>query len=50
MFLLPNTPAAAWGADAPQSPVGLLTSPGVTVTVFLVPVAHWSDGSPDTLR
>ena len=48
MFLLPQTPAAAWGADVKQSTVLLLTAQGGAVSIFLVPVPRWSDGSQDT--
>jgi hypothetical protein len=39
----------SWGADAPESPVVLDTSHHVVPepeTIFMIPVAHWSDGSP----
>ncbi len=45
MFFLPRTPAAAWGADVDHSPVVSAASAGLTV--FMVPVARWADGSPD---
>ncbi len=48
MFLLPTTPASAWGANAAKSPVALLSAPGAPIAVFLVPVSRWSDGSPDS--
>lgn len=49
MFLLPPTADSAWGANAAKSPVVLLTPPGAPVTVFLVPVSRWSDGSQDSI-
>jgi len=48
MFFVQLTDSAAWGADLPRSPV--LTLPVDTwerQTVFLVPVAKWSDGTVD---
>lgn len=46
MFHVPKAPAAAWGANLPGSPVVLdereVPEPE---TVFMVPVAHWSDGT-----
>jgi hypothetical protein len=48
MFFVPHTDAATWGADLPGSPV--LTGQDVQdrLTVFLVPVAKWSDGTADS--
>ena len=48
MFYVPRTDAAAWGANLPGSPVLLdPRSQGgpVPITVFMVPVRHWSDGT-----
>jgi hypothetical protein len=46
MFHLPKAAAASWGANLPGSPVVLddreVPEPE---TIFLVPVAHWSDGT-----
>ena len=46
MFHLPKAAAASWGANLPGSPVVLddreVPEPE---TMFLVPVAHWSDGT-----
>jgi hypothetical protein len=50
MFFLPRTPAAAWGADLQHSPVVLLSAPSAGLTVFLVPVSRWADGSRDSTR
>src|SRR5208283_745157 len=47
MFFLPPTNAAAWGADLPGSPILAADDPQDQLTVFLVPVAHWSDGTAD---
>lgn len=46
MFYLPRVEAAAWAANTRGSPVyggPLMVEP---TTVFIVPVATWSDGSP----
>jgi hypothetical protein len=52
MFYAPKTDGAkdgvSWGADLPGSPVVLDTSHRVVPepeTIFMVPVAHWSDGT-----
>jgi hypothetical protein len=48
MFFVPVTEAKAWGADLPGSP-SLAASDGTEpVTVFLVPVSKWSDGTADS--
>jgi hypothetical protein len=47
MFFVPKTSAADWGANLPGSQV-LGDGDGIQpYTIFLVPVARWSDGSPD---
>jgi hypothetical protein len=47
MFHIPKTDGASWGANLDGSPVALapraLPEPE---TIFLVPVAQWSDGTP----
>lgn len=45
MFHVPKVPAAAWGANLPGSPVLLDDRDVPEETIFLVPVAHWSDGT-----
>jgi hypothetical protein len=48
MFYTPLTDGAAWGADLENSPVMLIPQfPGdpEPVTVFIVPVGRWSDGT-----
>ncbi len=48
MIYVPETKAETWGADLPGSPV-ISTSDHVDrVTVFMIPVAKWSDGSDDS--
>jgi hypothetical protein len=45
MFFLPLTDPAAWGAGLPGAPlIGVKDDLG-RLTVFLVPVAKWSDGT-----
>lgn len=48
MFVYPRTPDGAWGANAAGSPVEEYDGPKSLVTVFLVRVPHWSDGSADS--
>jgi hypothetical protein len=51
MFHVPKAAAATWGANLPGSPVVLddrqVPEPE---TIFLVPVAHWSDGTEAPIR
>jgi hypothetical protein len=45
MFFLPPTEPAAWGANLPGSPIFAGKDNQGRLTVFLVPVGHWSDGT-----
>jgi hypothetical protein len=45
MFFAPLTDPAAWGADLPGSPILALKDTEARVTVFLIPVGKWSDGT-----
>jgi hypothetical protein len=47
MFFTPQTEPAAWGADQPGSPVLAFNDAWEHMTVFLVPVRRWSDGTAD---
>jgi hypothetical protein len=47
MFFVPLTEAKAWGADLPGSPVLAAEDPLERLTIFLVPVGEWSDGTAD---
>jgi len=47
MFFLPRTDAVTWGADLPGSPIIAADDPQDRLTIFLVPVAKWSDGTAD---
>jgi hypothetical protein len=48
MFFVPRTDGATWGADLPGSPIFAADDPEERLTVFMVPVAKWSDGTADT--
>ena len=49
MFYVPNKVATAdWGANKPQSPVMGGGDSGEPLVTFIVPVTHWSDGTPAT--
>jgi hypothetical protein len=48
MFFLPRMSVADWGANLPGSQVMGGTGSIEPYTVFFVPVAKWSDGTPDT--
>ena len=47
MFFVPQTDAVAWGADLPGSPILASSDPEDRLTVFLIPVGRWSDGTAD---
>jgi hypothetical protein len=47
MFFEPLTEPAAWGANSTGSPVLAMNDTAGRHTVFLVPVAKWSDGTAD---
>jgi len=47
MFFVPLTDSAAWGANLPGSPILGSEATEDRLTVFLVPVAKWFDGTPD---
>jgi hypothetical protein len=47
MFFVPQADAATWGADLPGSPILADDEPQDRLTVFMVPVAKWSDGTAD---
>ncbi|GAM97547.1 hypothetical protein U91I_01173 [alpha proteobacterium U9-1i] len=46
MFYVPRMEASAWGANLPGSPIIGGPSGADPTTVFLVPLARWSDGAP----
>jgi hypothetical protein len=45
MFFVPPTEAATWGADLPGSPIMRANDPQGRLTIFMVPVGKWSDGT-----
>ncbi len=45
MFFLPLADPSSWGADSPGSPVMAVKDGLDRLTVFLIPVGHWSDGT-----
>jgi len=46
MFFVPGTEPEAWGAGLPGSPVVAgVKDPLDRLTIFMVPVGHWSDGT-----
>src|SRR5713226_2473262 len=47
MFFVQQTDAATWGADLPGSPVLAIDDPPDRLTIFLIPVRKWSDGTSD---
>jgi len=47
MFFVSQTDPATWGADLPGSPVIAFKDTWEHLTVFLIPVRHWSDGKAD---
>ncbi|MGO8814460.1 MAG: hypothetical protein ACLQVG_07285 [Terriglobia bacterium] len=48
MFFVPGDAAKSWGANLPGSPVIAADDPQQRVTVFMVVVGSWSDGTPAT--
>jgi len=47
MFFAPETDAANWGADLAGSPILTFGYSQDRMTVFLIPVGKWSDGTAD---
>ena len=45
MFFVPLTDAAAWGADLPGTPLIASRAPEDRLTIFMIPIAEWSDGT-----
>lgn len=46
MFYVPDTTPQSWGAGPPDSPILAFPQPDEHLTVFIVPVSRWSDGTP----
>lgn len=45
MFFVPETDPKSWGAGLAQSPVLGVDQPDEHLTVFLIPLSRWSDGT-----
>ena len=50
MFFLPGTGDALWGADLPGSPVIAQKDMDDRLTVLMIPVRRWSDGTADPVK
>jgi hypothetical protein len=48
MFFVSATKPADWGAGLPGSPLMAIEAKEDRMTIFLLPVAKWSDGTPDS--
>jgi hypothetical protein len=48
MFFIPQTGVQTWGANMPGSPIFAAEVPTDRLTIFMVPVAKWSDGTADS--
>jgi hypothetical protein len=48
MIFTPLTKDEAWGANLDGSPVFAVNDTMDRFTIFMIPVAHWSDGTLDT--
>lgn len=46
MFFVPGVAPKSWGANVPGSPVLASDDPEERMTIFLVPLSKWSDGTP----
>jgi hypothetical protein len=49
MFYVANATDAAWGANLKDSPVISGRDDPAPVTIFMIPVKKWSDGTPETM-
>ena len=45
MFFVPRATPDSWGANLPGSPIVAADDPEDRMTIFMVPVGHWSDGT-----
>ena len=48
MFFAPSTKPDAWGANLDNSPILAAQDTEDRITIFMVPLSRWSDGSPDS--
>jgi hypothetical protein len=46
MWFIPGDAAKSWGADLAASPVMAANDPEERMTIMMVWVDHWSDGTP----
>jgi hypothetical protein len=49
MFFTANLRGSDWGANLPHSPVLADTMAPEPITIFFIPIAKWSDGTPDDM-
>lgn len=49
MFFVPQTEAQTWGANLAASPILAVEIAEDRLTIFLIPVAKWSDGTSDSM-
>jgi hypothetical protein len=47
MFFVPETEAQTWGANLAASPILAAVVPQDHLTIFMIPVGKWSDGTAD---
>jgi hypothetical protein len=47
MFFVSRSEPKDWGADLPNSPILAINATWENLIIYLIPVAQWSDGSPD---
>jgi hypothetical protein len=47
MFFVSHTAAKDWGANLPGSPILAADDPQDRMTIFMIPVGKWSDGTAD---
>lgn len=48
MFFIPQSEAKTWGANLQGSPILAADDPQDRLTIFMIPVAKWSDGTADS--
>ena len=48
MFYMPETDLKSWGAGLTKSPIIGYNFPDEHLTIFLIPIGRWSDGSLST--
>jgi hypothetical protein len=47
MFYVPLKDSATWGANLPGTPILATDVPEDRLTIFMIPVGEWSDGTED---